>query len=115
MSGPWVKDGAVAYAPLKVDTTGFAHFDAATPEPPASGDYIKAHIRYGGLDLPFTRYYMNEDLAPKAETAYFEHNKRGQVDAYVTVRVLGGNATLDKLFIAGKPVEQFLAEQPKTP
>ena len=58
---------------------------------------------------------MNEDLAPKAETAYFEHNKRGQVDAYVTVRVLGGNATLDKLFIAGKPVEQFLAEQPKTP
>ncbi|MBI5095399.1 MAG: GDYXXLXY domain-containing protein [Candidatus Hydrogenedentes bacterium] len=114
----WNWEDRTAYARIKVDEAGFAHFDNLTSAPPPSGDYVKARVHYGSLVLPFSRYYMNEKLAPKAESEYWKHMGRrgsGQIESYAAVRVLRGNAVLEDLYIGGKPVAEFLDELPKSP
>lgn len=97
------------------DTNGFARIKGLVFERPPAGDYINVKIRYAVsptnvlIQLPFDRYYMNEKLAPAAETAYREHSRRGgQQDAYVTVRVQNGRAVIEELYVAGKPIREFL-------
>lgn len=54
---------------------------------------------------------MNEKLAPAAETAYREHARRGhQRDACTTVRVRNGRAVIEDLYVAGKPIREFLKQ-----
>ncbi len=102
---------------LTVDEAGFAHLGRATHEAPASGDYIRTSEWASGQGviypvLPFDRYYMNEKKAPQAEQAYLEHSRRGNQDAYVTVRVRNGIAVIEQLYVADQPVEEFIAAQP---
>lgn len=102
---------------LTVDNEGFAHLDRATRRPPATGDYIRVTLWQVGegmvyLELPFDRYYMNEEKAPKAEQAYWENNTRTNHNAYVTVRVHKGTAVIEQLYIADQPIEDFIAAQP---
>ena len=52
----------------------------------------------------------HEGAAPEAEAVYRARNA-GPSDAWVTVRVLGGRAVLEELYIGGKPVREFLREQ----
>lgn len=121
--GP-VKEGAKCerrqkvYAVLEEDDEGFARIREITPERPEEGDYIS--VRAGGtanagqalhVKWPFNRYYMNEKLAPRAETAYREHSSRGKHDAYITVRVKAGFAVLEELYVGCKPIVEFLADE----
>ena len=105
------------YVTLEEGPDGFARFTGATIEPPVGRDYIKADS-WGSypagkltLRLPFDRFYMEESAAPKAEKAYREHSRRGQQDAYVTIRVRNGFAVLENLYVAGKPITEFVREQ----
>lgn len=95
------------------DASGFAVITGARSERPREGDYIKARITYVSgktlhLRFPFDRYYMNEKLAPEAERAYREHSRRGKLDAFIKVRVSGGFAVIEDLFVSGKPILEFL-------
>jgi hypothetical protein len=63
------------------------------------------------VDMPFERYYIDEHLAPAAERAYWQHSRRDAQPAYITVRVRGGLAVLEELYIAGKPVREFVQQQ----
>jgi len=60
------------------------------------------------LKLPIDRYYINEKLAPQAEQAYREHNRRTRQDAYVGVRVLKGTAVVEDLYLGDKPIHEYL-------
>jgi len=104
------------YVTLEEGPDGFARFTGASIGPPHDKDYIKAESLYNDrgkltLRLPFDRFYMEESAAPKAEQAYREHSRRGQQDAYVTVRVRNGFAVLENLYVAGKPIAEFVREQ----
>jgi hypothetical protein len=65
-------------------------------------------------NLPFTRFYMEETLAPRAEAAYSRHaNRRDRTvdDVYVSVRVKDGRGVIEDLFIKGRPIRDFLAKE----
>ena len=106
--------GQNLFALIENDTNGFARIKKLSAERPQTGDYIGVKIRYAMppinffVQLPFDRYYMNEKLAPAAEEAYRQHARRGQQDAYVTVRVHNGRAVIEELYVAGKPIREFL-------
>jgi uncharacterized membrane-anchored protein len=107
------------YAVLDEDEDGFARIKEIATERPEGNDYIavrasggrvavggKVHVRW-----PFGRYYMNEELAPRAEHVYREHSRRGKQDAYIAVRVRSGFAVLEELYVGGKAIADFLADE----
>ncbi len=60
------------------------------------------------MTLPFGRYWLDETIAPEADRAYAANSREGVKNVYVTVRVLGGDAALEQLFIGGMPVREYL-------
>ena len=107
-----LKRGQKVYALLATDKEGFTAADRITLTPPENVDYIKVKVQWlrrgkAGLDLPFGRYYMDEGAAPAAEHAYQTYMQQEARDAYVTVRVRGGLAVLEELYVAGKPIVEF--------
>ncbi len=121
---PWAGVGErprrnrAAYVALGTDEQGVATLLYASDQPPATGDYVRARVTWHreaqmvGVQLPFDRYYLSEDEAPRAETLYREHSGRGGArDAEVLVRVRGGDAVIEDLLIAGRPVRDWLTEE----
>jgi hypothetical protein len=113
----------MAYALVEEGRDGFAVIDQVMPQPPKSGDYVKVGRVYRDwqtnsvvhFTLPFDRYYMGEAKAPTAEHAYREHlNRRGETNqtTYAIVRIRDGEAVLEDLYVAGKPIRQCLAKKP---
>ena len=100
------QDG-IQYAEISVDKDGFATIEKSSKEKPQNADYIKAKMKYSYLQLPFERYYMDEKLAPKAETVYRE---RARKDAYIKVKVKNGNAVIEGLYIDNMKIEDYLKE-----
>ena len=103
------------YVTFAEDSDGFAVISDVESRRPQAGRYIRARLRYWGGDnvhirFPFDRYYMNEKMAPEAERAYQDHSRRGKLDAYITVRVSGGFAVLEELYVADKPIVEFISE-----
>lgn len=112
------------YAPIEVGDDGYAQLLPPRAQPPASGDYLV--VRVGWLhdgtqlrvQLPFDRYYMDEDLAPEAERLYRDGSLRsptGEEDdprrpAYVMVRVRGASAVIEELYIDDLPVRERLLQ-----
>jgi uncharacterized membrane-anchored protein len=104
------------YAQLGEDPEGFARITALSTARPGTGDYVRVRMSYTWngtnveVQLPFDRYYMNEDKAPRAEAVAREHSRQGARDAFATVRVRGSSAALEELYVGGKPIKEALAE-----
>ncbi len=101
------KGGAKKYAVIKNNADGFADIDSFSDQKPDGVDFVKGKIQYGSFRLPIDRYYMDEKLAPKAETIYRENRQ----EAYVTVRVKNGNVVVSGLFINGIAIEEYVKQQ----
>ena len=104
------------YATIKEDEDGFAKLTGATLDRPDGNAYVKATVRSSRdglvrLRLPFDRYYMDETAAPEAERAYRKHSARESRDAYVAVRIKNGFAVIEELYVGGKPIAEFIAEE----
>ena len=109
-----------AFAVLETDLNGFAvvkRLDTAKPKgEPAILVHVtwpdvrtgEVNIQWPGLD----RYYMAEDKAPGAETAYREHSLRTNRACHVAVRVQGTRAVIENLFIDDQPIHRWLIEHP---
>lgn len=118
--GGLVPYGRPVYVAIETAEDGFARLTAASQQPPASGDYLRVEgYWYQGdnlsVQLPFDRYYMNEDAAPQAEIAVREHSLVNNRDAYVVVRVLNGQSVLEQLYVADTPIEEFILQSPDAP
>lgn len=117
-AGVALESGRTAYAYLETDPDGFARFAQVLPAPSATGPYLRVKVEYvdprdrrAYFRIPVDRYYMREDLAPKAEQAYQEISRRRADEAtaaYVTVRVRSGSIVLEELYINGLPIHQYL-------
>jgi uncharacterized membrane-anchored protein len=104
------------YALLETDAAGFARLRGIRDQAPETGLYLSAEIREVDQEngevtvgLPFDRYYMSERDAPRAEAAY--QSTAGKGDAFVVLRVRGGRAAIEELFIEGRPVAEFLSDR----
>jgi uncharacterized membrane-anchored protein len=119
-----VRRGTFVCVSIEVDDDGYAALGPAELEPPSSGAYLR--LRGGGLypdedgkryvwiNLPFRRYYMDEDLAPEAERAVWS-GPRGQREASVSVRIRNGFGVIEELYIGDVPIHRWLAENNENP
>jgi uncharacterized membrane-anchored protein len=108
--------GQRVYAILTEDTAGFATITALSLTPPGGDTYFQTYVYYVSgdrvqIDIPFNRYYTDEHLAPAAERAYWQHSRLQTHEAYITVRIKDGLAVLEELYIAGKPLREFLQRE----
>ena len=89
------------FATLTTDKNGFAKISSISKmKPKNSESYIKTKISLGYMnskiiiDFPFNRYYMNEDIAQKAEKIYQEFSIKKKNETYALVAVKNGEAVL---------------------
>lgn len=106
--------GQDVYVTISEGSDGYAGFTGIATTAPPSGDYLKTTVAYSPsrsrkvlIDIPFKRYYMNEDLAPAAERAYARHSRRDKKNAWVVVRVRNGRAVIEGLYVAGRPISEY--------
>lgn len=90
------------------DSSGYALIQSVSKKEPISGDYVKARISYSntdnyrrnvGVEYPFNRFYMNENKAQSAETAYAEANRIPTQSTYALVAVKKGKAAIKDVLI----------------
>lgn len=118
--GPIIDDakidhGQTVYAMLGVDANGFAYITGISASKPVSGDYVEAEAGYAmgsvmNVTLPFKRFYMREDLAPMAETAYQQSAGK---DGSITVRIKNGMGVVEQLYIGDKTIVEYLRNAAK--
>lgn len=110
VSGANFQAGSTAYVTLAEGPDGFVKFTGVSLERPAGQDYLKVKTGWSNsVQLPFDRFYMEEKAAPAAERAYRERSQQGGArDAFVIVRVLDGRGVIENLYVAGKPITQFV-------
>ena len=111
--GAAIESGQQVYVEIETGYDGFARFVLARPEPPADRPFLKLRANYRSgdtvyLTLPFDRFYMPEDLAPKAERVYLDHSSRGKRDAYVTVRIHDGTGAIENLYVGDRPIADVI-------
>ncbi len=100
------------YVRLTSDADGFAQIESVSEQRLSGNDVVRADnaSHYEGkqhVTLPFDQYLLDETVAPEADRAYAENSRRGVDNAYVTVRVLDGDAALEQLFIGGMPLRDY--------
>lgn len=93
---------------LKANAEGFAEIDQLFATKPAGDDFIEAHLSGKTVTLPFDKYWVTERDAPAAETAYRNLSRRGNQNAFVTVRVFRGDAAIEQLYLDNLPLREYL-------
>jgi len=114
--------GDLVFAQLKTDTDGYAYIWELSKEKPTHPNYMKATVQYTRNDrvlIKFpenlTKYYMNEELAPKAEKIYRDlrwNNRRDTIQdsikVYIDVRVLDGEAVIEEFYMDDLPIVDYI-------
>lgn len=109
--------GQKVYALLEEDAEGFAHYAGLSRTRPEAQPFLATRIHYVSgtnafLDLPFDRFYMEENKAPAAEQAYREHSRRTNNTAYIQVRIQNGFGVIEDLYLNNTPIQAYLEPQP---
>ena len=106
----WYDYEGPVYVYLKKDTKGFASVKTVSRTVlDSTDDYVIAESNYNNgdivnFDLPFNRFYMNENKAIDAEISVRNAQRDTTKICYGLVFVKGGNAVLEKVFIDDKPI-----------
>jgi uncharacterized membrane-anchored protein len=100
--------GQAVFVALKTNTEGFAEIDKVSATRPAGDDFMAAQLSGSAISLPFDKYWVTERDAPTAETAYRDLSRRGQQNAFVTVRVFRGDAAIEQLYLDNQPLADYL-------
>lgn len=103
------------------EVDGFAVIASISDTPPANTpDYVKVEMgwyadhptnRHVHVNMPFTQFFMNEKLAPAAEAAYRQLNRRGSTNVWAVVKVLNGRGVIENLFFDGIPAADYLTNK----
>ncbi len=107
--------GQSIYVPLETDKDGYATLGEVNTKRPREGAYLKTRVHYYSgkqskvrVRLPFDRYYMNEKDAPEAERRYWRASRREERKAHALVRVRGGMAVIEDLYIEDLPILEYM-------
>lgn len=109
--------GARLHAVLREDADGFAEIGRLSSEPVGGDSALQVTVQYWDstavrLELPFDRFYLDENVAPRAEIAVREAGPSDSIDAWAAVRIRRDRAMIEQLYLGDRTVEQFLREQP---
>ena len=100
--------GDAIFVTLKSNAEGFAEIDQVLATTPAGDDFMEARLLGKTITLPFDKYWVTERDAPAAETAYRNLSRRGNQNAYVSVRVFRGDAAIEQLYLDNQPLGDYL-------
>lgn len=113
--------GRSVYVTLENDAQGYAKISGLSFDRPTNPSYFKTKIAYTEdpsvrsgkvyLQIPFDRYYMPEAQALVSEKELNTLFKENTNDVYVTVRMNKGNAVMEKVYISGRSIEDYLKEK----
>ncbi|WP_350284296.1 GDYXXLXY domain-containing protein [uncultured Croceitalea sp.] len=101
---------------LTTDTEGFASVETVSKTLlDNENDYVIAESNYNytktvNFNLPFNRFYMNENKAYAAEVSVQNAQRDSIKTCYGLVYVKDGTAVLDNVFIDDMPIQQFVTE-----
>lgn len=104
------------YVYLETDTEGYATVKTVSKSPLAiTEDYVIAESNYNygkkvNFDLPFNRFYMNENKAYDAEVSVRQAQRDTSKTCYGLVYVKNGTAVLKNVFIDNVPIQQYVEE-----
>ena len=114
-TGKDIQRGMYVYAIVENDEENFAYISDVKFKKPRFSSYLRVKVRsaYGKkciFEMPFSRYYMNEKDAPKAEKLYRRSSlRRGEgLDSYIKVKVYKGDGVIEDLIVNGKPILELL-------
>ena len=105
---PNSNSGDTIFVTLKANAEGFAEIDQVLATKPAGDDFMEARLLGKTITLPFDKYWVTERDAPAAETAYRNLSRRGNQNAYVSVRVFRGDAAIEQLYLDNQPLGDYL-------
>jgi len=105
---PNSNSGDTIFVTLKSNAEGFAEIDQVLATKPAGDDFMEARLLGKTITLPFDKYWVTERDAPAAETAYRNLSRRGNQNAYVSVRVFRGDAAIEQLYLDNQPLGDYL-------
>ena len=105
--------GDKVFVTLKANAEGFAEINQVFATKPAGDDFIEAQLSGKMVSLPFDKYWVTERDAPAAETAYQNLSRRGNQNAYVSVRVFRGDAAIEQLYLDNQPLGDYLRANAK--
>lgn len=106
------------YVSLRDGADGFAVFGMLSPRPERHTDSIEVRIPHWSyqsgnrFSAPFSRYYVNERQAEKAEKLFLEAARRRE--AVLLFRVKDGFAVIEDIELGGRPLRKLLAESADT-
>lgn len=105
------------YVAVDRDKDGWAYFHSVSSEIPKERDYFETKVRWVNdkfvqFMVPFDKYYMNEDLAPLAESSYNEMT-RDDNEFYATVNIHDGKAILMEVYYQDEPLKDYLRKRMK--
>lgn len=123
--------GDDAYAVLSADARGIAQVVDLVAKPQAGKDVVRVGNVYWPrrmrdsddnetgafgyrISLPFTRFYMNEKLAPEAERVVAEAARRNDGACVIVVNIYkDGNYSIKDLEIEGMPIREYIKLHPR--
>jgi len=100
--------GDAVFVTLKPNAEGFAEIDQVLATKPAGDDFMEVHLSGNMVSLPFDKYWLTERDAPAGETAYRNLSRRGNQNAFVTVRIFRGDAAIEQLYLDNRPLAEYL-------
>ncbi len=120
------KNGAYIYAVLSNDKQGIATVLDLVQSPVANMNCLKIRFydymnpsnykdKTGGMiyriRLPFDRFYLNENLAPKAEKIVTEITRQNDGECIIKVKIYSdGNYAVEDLEINGRSIREYLKD-----
>ena len=109
--------GQTVYAVVAVNAAGNAYIKEVSARKPAADTYLKVKAytddqNNAHVVLPFSRFYLPEDIAPAAETVYREQAGKNGVAA---IRIKDGYGVVEQLYIGDKTLREFLQQDPPGP
>jgi len=112
--------GKAVWVSLEDGPDGFARVSGVSTTRPPHPRYVGAEVvplpwrpdgpqvPQPGLNLPHDRYYMEESKAAPVEAALRMQGQPALRNAWVTLRVRDGVGAIERLWIDGVPVEEYL-------
>lgn len=116
-NGKW-RSGETVFATLNNDKNGFAKISSISKIKPKNSElYLKLKISLDSnnnkiiIDFPFNRFYMNEDIAQKAEKIYQEFSIKKKNETYALVAVKNGEAVLKDVRINDVSIKDLASKK----
>ena len=109
--------GETVFIKLSNDNDGFAKVAAVSElKPTSDDDFVIAKVDYVSYDStkkvfiewPFDRFYLEESKALPAEKVYTSSTADSTKVTYAVVKVKGGLAVLEDVFINEKPIASYI-------